>query len=148
METIERILTASTMTLATVGVGGEPHATPLYFVADPDLNLYFYSKATSRHARDLESNPFAAVAVYPEVTDWRRILGLQMRGRGSPVEPRWMRQLAWKLYRRKFPFADAFRMQVVRNRLYVFAPTWVRVIDNSQGLGFKKEWTVEKESSL
>jgi len=29
---------------------------------------------------------------------------------------------------------------VQRNALYVFSPTWVRLVDNRRGFGFKQEW--------
>jgi uncharacterized protein YhbP (UPF0306 family) len=29
---------------------------------------------------------------------------------------------------------------VAKNQMYVFVPSWIRLVDNSQGFGFKKEW--------
>lgn len=138
-EAIRELLGLSTMTLATCGLNGEPHAAPVYFVSD-ELKLYFFSDANSRHSRDLQQNPLAAVAIYPEVWGWRSIRGLQMHGRAEPIPLGEEWQLAWENYQRKFPFVRYLRAVVARNVLYGFQPSWLRWIDNRFGLGHKQEW--------
>ena len=135
-------LSVSTMSLATVGADGYPHAAPVYFVADGDLQLYFFSIEGSQHARDTAASPEAAVALYPDCFGWQEIRGLQMHGRVRKVEPGPAWQRAWELYRVKFPFVAGMEAEVKRNTLYVFIPRWVRLVDNRQGFGFKQEWTL------
>jgi uncharacterized protein YhbP (UPF0306 family) len=138
----------STMTLAASDGPGQPHAAPVYFVAleiDADqamLNwrLYFFSDPDSQHARYLAYKPRAAVALYPECQDWRDIRGLQMHGQIHQVEPGLEWEQAWDAYRAKFPFVAQLKPIVARNSLYVFVPDWIRLVDNRQGFGYKKEW--------
>ena len=134
------LLTLSTLTLATCGSSSHPHAAPVYFVAGADLLFYFFSAPGSQHAADLDTNPAAAVTIYPECRGWRDIRGLQMRGIVHRIDPgpRW--ESAWQAYRQKFPFVRNLAAIVAHNSLYVFQPNWIRMLDNQFGLGFKREW--------
>jgi uncharacterized protein YhbP (UPF0306 family) len=138
------LLTLSTMTLATSGLLGEPHAAPVYFVADRDLRFYFFSDRDSQHARDLDSSPAAAGTIYPEYNGWRDIRGLQMRGKVQIVGQGSEWEAAWSAYCQKFPFVKGLAAVVARNTLYVFTPAWIRMLDNRFGLGFKREWDLEQ----
>ncbi|MCX8062156.1 MAG: pyridoxamine 5'-phosphate oxidase family protein [Anaerolineales bacterium] len=138
-EAILELLGLSTMTLATSDLSGNPHAAPVYFVAE-ELRLYFFSDSNSQHSRDLQENPLAAVAIYPEVWEWQAIRGLQMRGKAEVVLQGEEWQRAWEAYQRKFPFVKHLRAVVARNMLYRFQPAWLRWIDNRLGLGHKQEW--------
>ena len=87
MERVRELLKqVSTMTLATSGPDGTPHAAPVYFAADDDLRLYFFSQAKSLHGWQLAQNPKVAAAIYPECEGWRDIKGLQIRGKVQVVE--------------------------------------------------------------
>jgi uncharacterized protein YhbP (UPF0306 family) len=155
----------STLTLATSGAGAEPHAAPLHFVAighpfgaTQDLmdmqdlgeaeitwRIYFFSEEKSQHSRDLLVNSHAAATLYPESQDWRQIRGLQLRGtvQQVPLGPEW--DQAWEQYRLKFPFVVGLKNIVARNNLYVFVPTWIRLVDNRLGFGFKHEWIFDSK---
>jgi hypothetical protein len=137
---IAELLLHSTMTLATSDRDGEPHAAAVYFATDDDLNFYFFSDLHSQHGQDLLLRPQCAVAIYPECQDWQDIRGLQLRGEACPLPlgPEW--EHAWSVYTAKFPFVSEMRELVARNQLYVFIPTWVRLVDNRRGFGFKQEW--------
>jgi uncharacterized protein YhbP (UPF0306 family) len=130
------------MTLATVGAEGAPHAAPVYFAAEAGQRFYFFSDPASQHAIDLAQNPRAAAAIYPEVSGWTEIRGLQLRGavQAVPTGPDW--QAGWACYQAKFPFVAALKPLVARNQLYVFTPNWLRLVDNRQGFGYKQEWTL------
>lgn len=136
------LLSISTMTLATMGVTGETHAAPVYFVADEDLQLYFFSDPESQHSQDIAHQPAAAVAFYPECFSWEDIRGVQMRGEVHLVEPEAGWERAWELYQSKFPFVRALKEIVAENAMYVFKPNWIRLVDNQRGFGFKQEWTL------
>jgi uncharacterized protein YhbP (UPF0306 family) len=109
------------------------------------LQFYFFSEIDSQHALDLEYNPTAAGTIYPECNGWRDIRGLQMRGRVHRVEsgPAW--EAAWSAYSQKFPFVKGLAAVVARNQLYGFSPSWIRMLDNRFGLGFKREWNLEQQ---
>jgi len=143
---LSALLKVSTMTLATVDSTGYPHAAPVYFAAvgmEEDLRLYFFSDADSAHSRHIAQNPKAAAAIYPQCEGWRDIRGLQLHGEARLVESTGEWQAAWERYQAKFPFVRSLRAVVAQNQLYVFIPGWVRLVDNSQGLGFKMEYRIE-----
>jgi uncharacterized protein len=137
---ISELLQLATMTLATTGTGGEAHAAAVYFAAGEDLKLYFFSAADSQHSLDLKLHPQAAAAIYPEVTGWQAIRGLQLRGQAALVPPGAHWQAAWAIYAGKFPFVKALKAIVASNELYAFTPGWLRLVDNRRGFGFKQEW--------
>lgn len=137
---IQELLSLSTMTLATCGADGSAHAAPVYFVADQALHIYFFSESDSRHVQDIRANPHLAVAIYPECTDWQEIHGLQMHGEAHQVEHGSQWETAWELYQAKFPFVAALKALIARHELYVFRPRWIRLVDNRQGFGYKREW--------
>lgn len=146
---IEELLQVSTLTLATTGPEGVPHAAPLYFVATgrltdtaQPLRLYFFSDPNSRHGQHLAQRPQAAAALYPESDSWLTIRGLQMHGEVRPVEPGPEWEQAWAAYESKFPFVRDLQSVVARNTLYAFFPSWVRRVDNRQGFGFKEEYEI------
>lgn len=128
------------MTLATCSREGGPHAAPVYFAAGEGLRLYFFSEPDSQHGQDLEHDPQAAAALFPETTGWQDIRGLQLRGlaRTVPLGAEW--EAAWGLYLEKFPFVSELKKVVARNTLYAFIPHWARLLDNRRGFGFKQEW--------
>lgn len=143
------------MTLATCHPQDGPHAAAVFFVAEhpsdlertlPEgksaLHLYFFSEPHTHHGRDLAENPLASATIYPQVNVWQEIRGLQLHGRAEITPPGTAWQHAWRLYRNKFPFVRALKSVVVRNTLYLFIPTWIRLVDNSQGFGHKREWVL------
>ena len=137
---ISELLQLATMTIATTGAEGEAHAAAVYFAAGEDLQLYFFSAADSQHSLDLKRRPDAAAAIYPEVSGWQAIRGLQLRGRAAVVPSGAEWQAAWALYAGKFPFVKALKSIVASNELYAFTPHWLRLVDNRRGFGFKREW--------
>ena len=42
---------------------------------------------------------------------------------------------------RQVPFVIQLEPVVARNEMYAFAPSWIRLVDNRRGFGFKQEWT-------
>ena len=139
-ESLSEYLGLSTLSLATADPAGLPHAAPVYFVADEDLRLYYFSDETSRHALDTAAGQVAAAAIYPECNGWQDIRGLQLEGEVQAVPPGMQWEKAWALYQAKFPFVSELRLVVERNTLYMFAPRWIRLVDNRRGFGFKQEW--------
>jgi len=138
--TFADLLALSTMTLATCGVKGEPHAVDVYFVCGEPLILYFFSEPSSQHGMDIQQNQSAAITIHAASAGWEQIQGLQMRGRARLFSSQQKWQAVWDIYQRKFPFVTDFTSAVDVNQLYGFTPTWVRLVDNSRGFGFKQEW--------
>ena len=147
MERIRELLESiSTMTLATTDQQGNPHAASVYFVSvdiEGCSHLYFFSAEHSQHSQHIAQNPKTAAAIYPECQGWRDIRGLQLRGETRLVESTTEWDSAWAHYQGKFPFVRAMKKVIAQNRLYVFSPNWIRLLDNSQGFGYKKEWRQE-----
>jgi uncharacterized protein YhbP (UPF0306 family) len=130
------------MTLATTDPQGHPHAASVYFVQGKELQLYFFSDTKSQHSQHIAQNPEVAAAIYPECQGWRDIHGLQLRGEARLVDSAQEWDSAWAQYQVKFPFVRALKAVVAQNQLYVFIPSWIRLVDNSQGFGFEKEWNL------
>lgn len=144
MEHFDLLADVSTMTLATRGAQGEPHACAVYFAADDKNRLYFFSDPQSQHGQDLAGDPRSAVSIYPECLHWREIRGIQMRGLASQVPPGAAWEAGWESFKAKFPFVAELEEVVAGNVLYVFAPQWIRLVDNRLGFGYKQEWYLEK----
>ena len=53
----------STLALATVAGDGSPRVTPLFYLVDDELRMYWFSSAASEHSKSLRRNPAAAAAV-------------------------------------------------------------------------------------
>jgi len=136
------LLSLTTMTLATTGPDGRPHAASVYFAADKNLRFYFFSDVESQHSRDIQDNPLAAVTLYPECKNWQEIRGLQMRGEVDRVAEGAAWQAAWQCYASKFPFVLDLESVIASNALFAFQPSWIRLVDNHRGFGFKQEWTL------
>ena len=137
------LLALNTMTLATIGIESKPFAAAVYFSASSDLHFYFLSEKSSQHGKNLVKNPQAAVTIQSEYTHWQDIHGLQMQGLANKLETGGNWQRGWETYRRKFPFVNSLTSLVLRHHLFVFIPTWIRLIDNRRGFGFKHEWVIE-----
>ncbi len=137
------LLDVPTMTLATTDPGGIPHAAPVYFVSvdsEQFLHLYFFSDEDSQHSQHIAQKPQAAAAIYPECRGWQDIRGLQLRGEACLVESKVKWDSAWEQYQIKFPFVRSLKAVVAQNQMYTFIPSWIRLVDNSKGFGYKKEW--------
>jgi uncharacterized protein YhbP (UPF0306 family) len=155
---LAELLAISTLTLATTGRDGQPHATPVYFASDmiitesspPDpgflalnqgsLELFFFSDPLSQHGQDLADNPLAAAALSPPCYTWQEIRGLQLRGRAEKVTGAEQWERGWASYLAKFPFVSTLQDVVTRSTFYVFIPSWMRLVDNRRGFGYKREW--------
>ena len=50
--------------IATADGSGKPHAATVYFTCDRQLNIYFITKKETQKSRNLQANPYAAVAIF------------------------------------------------------------------------------------
>ncbi len=137
----------STMALATAE-NGKAWAAPVYYVFYEGA-FYFFSAPDSRHIREASANNQASAAIYPFVTSWREICGIQMSGRIHKVKPGLKAIKALRAYVDKYPFTREFfdpgqdldlesfgkRFRV---RLYRFDPALVYYLDNRIRFGFRE----------
>jgi len=138
----------TTVTLATVGVDGQPAAAAVFYAHDADLNLYFLSEERTQHGQNLLANPVLAGTIQADGQEWRAIRGLQLRGHAAPASGATLVHAA-AVYGHKFAFVAALLAggqgpgvlagPLARARFWVLRPTWFRLIDNTVRFGFKEE---------
>ncbi len=139
LKRVAELLRSQCALVLSTAPGGEPRSTPLFYLADDDLRVYWFSSASSEHSRTIRRNPEAAIAVYRPTSDWRKIQGLQMRGRVSAVSDRERRGPISAAYCEHFGLGRMFKPALASHRLYVFEPHWIRYIDNSVRFGYRFE---------
>lgn len=71
---------AKMMQLATVGKDGKPWVCNVWFAADKDLNVYWFSSVTRRHSEEIMQNPHVAAAICLPQTPTDKPRGLQLEG--------------------------------------------------------------------
>ena len=96
-DTLGELLDLTTMTVATSGLAGEPHAAAVYFAPDDHLNLYFFSDSNSQHGLDAAQDSRAAVTIHPDQSSWQDIHGMQMRGSLRVVQSQEQWQTGWQV---------------------------------------------------
>ncbi len=140
----------NTLTLATVGPDGRPHACALFYATDDALTLYFLSDPNTAHARHIGSGAAVAATIEANNQDWRSIRGVQLHGFARPCNPGEEERKASAVYAARFPFigrAESLAGPLARARYYQITPSWIRFIDNTRGFGFKEEWRLNMTNS-
>ncbi len=130
------------LTLATIGIHGEPQAADLYYVVLDDLRICFISTTSSRHIANIQRNPRVACTVHTVAIEWRDIRGVQIEGTCAPLT-HLEGMKAWARYTIRFPFVlkDAQLREALKGvQIYSITPHWLRWIDNSVQLGHKVEF--------
>ncbi|MBX7234115.1 MAG: pyridoxamine 5'-phosphate oxidase family protein [Caldilineales bacterium] len=141
----------NTLSLATAGPDGTPHAAAVFYAVADDLTLYFLSEPKTLHAQHIGAGARVAGTIEANDQDWKSIRGLQLHGWAEPcsgIEE----ERARAVYAARFPFvARASDVSIAtlagplsRARYYKLTPTWIRLIDNTLGFGHKEEWGVEE----
>jgi len=129
---------------------GSPWSASVFFVSDGLSKLYFFSSGESRHSRVFKNNPEASATVIGSFESVFEISGLQIQGEVCEV-PQENRSQVLSMYFEKFDYlrevcnstADEEK-RIVAQRIkdtpfYCLKCKRIRLIDNSQGFGFKKE---------
>lgn len=129
----------STLVLSTVNADGTPHATPLFYLAGGELELYWFSSTSSQHSENLIRSQSVAVAIHASTERWKEICGVQMRGAAENVTDRKIRRDVTRRYCERFHLGRIFRLALSRSSLYVLRPSWIRYIDNSRHFGYRVE---------
>jgi uncharacterized protein len=148
----ELVATQSTMALATAR-DGQAWAAPVYYVFYRG-GFYFFSASDARHIAEAAESGQAAATIYPVVSSWQDIRGIQMAGQIKKVNPGLTAVQAVRAYIQKFPFVREFfdagqdldlenfgrRFRV---RLYCFLPHQVYYLDNHIRFGFREAVTLK-----
>jgi uncharacterized protein YhbP (UPF0306 family) len=135
----------NTLTLATES-GGVPFACSLFY-ASAEFDLYFVSDPKTRHAENIRLNPRVAVTIHGQGDDWRTLQGLQIEGVCEEMVAEADVKKAKRVYGAKFPFITELAAAMAKVRFYRISPTWVRMIDNTRGFGFKEEIVPDAEEA-
>ena len=135
----------TTLSLATSGEGGGASVAPLFYIADEELSLYWFSSESSLHSLNLKRTPQAAATVYRSAKSWREICGVQLRGAVSGVTDAERRAELVKAYCERFKLGRVFRLALHTSVLYSLRPEFFRYIDNARGFGYKFELTRRPE---
>jgi uncharacterized protein YhbP (UPF0306 family) len=132
----------STLALATIDGWGEACVTPLFYIVDEELSLFWLSSETSLHSENLKRAPRAALTVYRHTDNWNGIRGVQMRGSVTVItDPRRRRDVI-RIYRQRFQLGTIFRLAISQCALFAFRPDFVRYIDNTHQ--FRKRIELER----
>jgi uncharacterized protein YhbP (UPF0306 family) len=131
----------TTLSLATSGEDGQACVAPLFYIADEELSLYWFSSESSLHSLNLARRPRAAATVYRSVESWKKICGVQMCGTVSKVKEPEGRAALVKSYCERFKLGRVPRLVLGHSVLYCLQPDFFRYIDNARGFGFKFELT-------
>ncbi len=139
---IQRFMEAhTTLSLATLSPDGRPHAASLFFAEDENLSMIFVSEPSVLHSRNIESHPLVSATIAADQQDWRSIRGVQLAGECGLLQEADV-QAAWAVYTAKFPFIvrdEPLNRRLRASGFYRIRPTWIRLIDNARGFGFKEE---------
>jgi uncharacterized protein YhbP (UPF0306 family) len=129
----------NTLVLATLNADGTSRATPLFYLAGEDLQVYWFSSLSSQHSKNLKISPDAAAAVFRPTDDWKRICGVQMRGQVTLVRDLAIRRTIREAYADRFRLNLMLRTLMKQSGLFVFRPIWIRYLDNTRRFGYKFE---------
>ena len=153
-QVLDYLHTHNTMTLATCA-GDVPWASTVFYASD-ELKLYFFSVPQSRHCQNLAVNSQVAVTIQEDYKDWRRIKGIQLEGKGLPVDSVIDKAKAMAVYTRKFPEviklfttpgSGAFYQAFLKVKFYCVVPERIFYIDNEQGFGKRQELELIAQST-
>jgi uncharacterized protein YhbP (UPF0306 family) len=135
----------TTVTLAYVDEHGAPQACAVFYALTGDGALVFVSARSTRHGRALAADGRLAFTAQAEGQQWATISGVQGRGTCTPLTGA-ARDAAFSSYAERFPFVtedQRLGAALAGADLWELRPTWLRLIDNSQGFGHKQEWSAE-----
>jgi uncharacterized protein YhbP (UPF0306 family) len=136
----------TTAVLATTGEDGLPRSTPLFYISDDDLRLYWFSSRTTLHSWNCALQPRVSISVSTAAHTWQQIQGLQMQGSVAiiPFGPR--RKALTAAYVERFSLGNLFSLAIRSASLYCFEPAWLRYIDNTRRFGYKFEIDLKQEA--
>jgi len=147
----------NTMTVSTFGEEG-PWATALFYVND-QFNLYFLSDPKTQHCRNIAANPVVAATINEDYHDWRKIKGIQLRGKAERVSSAREKAFAFAIYTKKYPFVKEFFSspaalaksmftKISSTTFYKLTPEKVLYLDNERGFGRREQLLIDEKGRL
>ena len=133
-----------TLTLASAGPGGDPHATTLVYVNDGGT-LYIWLRQSAETARHLEGGSKVGFAIDEYAEDWRQTKGVQGGGECRPIEGEELGRAA-DLFGQRFPDLRPGATSAVT--FFRITPTKLHYIDNTTGAGEPDPDEYRRESVL
>jgi uncharacterized protein YhbP (UPF0306 family) len=134
-----------TLTLATAGSGGRPHAATLVYVNEGPL-LYIWVRQSAVTAAEIDSNPEVAFAIDEYSQDWRQTKGVQGTGRCAPITDGEELASVAERFGTKFPDLRPGATSAVT--FFRITPTDLQFIDNTRGEGEPDPDEYRRESVL
>jgi uncharacterized protein YhbP (UPF0306 family) len=142
------VASQTTLALATADADSMPRTTPLFYLADDALRLYWFSSRSSLHSRNLARNQQASLAIFRHAENWRQIQGVQMQGSVAPIADKKQRESITRDYCERFQLGNLFSLAIGRSALYCFTPSRLRYIDNTRRFGYKFEMELRSSGSI
>lgn len=140
---LDLIESQTTMVLSTVDPDGRPHSTPLFFVSDKSMNLFWFSSPRCAHSKHCAQRPIISASIFHPTRDWRKIRGVQMQGLASEVQDAGLQEEMRDFHTSRFRLGPIPKLALRKSVLYCLSPTWIRFIDNTRRFGYKFELTFE-----
>lgn len=128
--------------LATVGQGGQPHASAVYYIVDENFNLYFLTQSSSRKAQAIAANPRVAFTVgTQDVPQTVQLEGIAEEIHYQDTKDEKMTQLAEVLMSASTYFAPVTKLDPASIILVWIQPKWVRWADYATAVhGTENVW--------
>jgi len=86
------------MLQVATSAGDNPWICSVWFAADDDLNIYFFSSITRRHSKEIAENPKVAGAIVLPQTPQDKPRGIQLEGVAEALESEEDIQKAMSVY--------------------------------------------------
>lgn len=134
-----------TLTLATAGSGGSPHAATLVYVNKGPL-LYIWLRQSAATTAQIDDNPDVAFAIDEYASDWRQTKGVQATGRCAAVTDGEELASVADLFGRKFPDLRPGATSAIT--FFRITPSELLFIDNTRGEGEPEPDEYRRESVL
>jgi len=134
------------MTLATIGDDG-PWASAVFYL-NTEFDIFFFTEMSTRHGRNLATNPMVAGAIHEDYHDWRDIKGIQLRGEAAPVGPLEKSRIV-ALFTRKFHSVNLFLTNpktaaiLARARVFKLVPYEIWYLDNDKGFSTRQKLIID-----
>ncbi len=139
----------NTMALSTVDERGMPWSCILFFSVDENLSLIYVSKRDAEHSLHIRECPQVSVAIYKDDQVRSQASGLQIFFFFLSIESPQDLKRAKEIYlgqhaliRKMEELYIAFKNM----EFYRVHPHFIRLVDNSRGMGFKEEWGDPRQS--
>lgn len=120
------------MQLATVK-DGQPWCCTVYYVYDQSYNLYWASLPTRRHSQEIAQHNQVAVAIPIKHINGQKVIGVQMAGSATMIEPSESIRSIAEQYAQRFgrdqQWLDDFVSGTTEHRLYKLVPSEIVVFD-------------------